>query len=190
MVEVDDDVVDAPAEWDATLLDAFERLPHIGFLAADLEDDPHDVASQVRRHETAGRVHPGGGERRAAVEVRPAAAARSPRASSTSVPAASASTPRRSSGSRTRPTSRTSSAGIRRPPSSPTCACTTPAGPYYSVESEGEGPSSGSAGAAHCARRAAVKRMLLRIPERGRSNARFGWFVAPSWRRGATTVRH
>ena len=26
------------------------RLPHIGFLAADLEDDPHDVASHVRHH--------------------------------------------------------------------------------------------------------------------------------------------
>ncbi len=47
MVEVDDDVVDAPAQWDATLLEAFVRLPHIGFLSADLEDDPHDVASHV-----------------------------------------------------------------------------------------------------------------------------------------------
>ncbi len=50
MVEVDDDVVDAPKHWDATLLDAFVRLPQIGFLAADLEDDPHDVASRVRHH--------------------------------------------------------------------------------------------------------------------------------------------
>jgi GT2 family glycosyltransferase len=51
MVEVDDDVVDAPPKWDATLLDAFVQLPRIGFLSADLEDDPHDVASQVRHHE-------------------------------------------------------------------------------------------------------------------------------------------
>jgi GT2 family glycosyltransferase len=49
MVEVDDDVVDAPPLWDKTLRDAFVRLPDVGFLAADLED-PHDVASQVRHH--------------------------------------------------------------------------------------------------------------------------------------------
>lgn len=48
LVEVDDDVVDAPVRWDATLLDAFKRLPKIGFLAADLENDPHDQASHVR----------------------------------------------------------------------------------------------------------------------------------------------
>ncbi|NUT54779.1 MAG: glycosyltransferase [Thermoleophilia bacterium] len=51
MIEVDDDVVDAPLHWDRTLRDAFVRLPEIGFLAADLEDDPHDVASRVRHHD-------------------------------------------------------------------------------------------------------------------------------------------
>jgi GT2 family glycosyltransferase len=50
LVELDDDVVDAPEGWDDTLLDAFMRLPSIGFLAADLEDDPHDEASYVRHH--------------------------------------------------------------------------------------------------------------------------------------------
>jgi GT2 family glycosyltransferase len=50
LVELDDDVVDAPAEWDAMLLDAFRRLPQIGFLAADLEDDPLDPASRMRHH--------------------------------------------------------------------------------------------------------------------------------------------
>ena len=49
-IELDDDVVDAPVNWDATMLDAFERLPQIGFLAADLEDDPHDLASRYRHH--------------------------------------------------------------------------------------------------------------------------------------------
>ena len=49
-IELDDDVVDAPPEWDATLLDAFKRLPQIGFLAADLEDDPFDLASRYRHH--------------------------------------------------------------------------------------------------------------------------------------------
>lgn len=50
LVELDDDVVDAPAEWDSMLLDAFQRLPKIGFLAADLEDDPLDPASRMRHH--------------------------------------------------------------------------------------------------------------------------------------------
>jgi len=49
-IELDDDVVNAPPMWDATLLDAFKRLPDIGFLAADLEDDPHDLASRYRHH--------------------------------------------------------------------------------------------------------------------------------------------
>jgi GT2 family glycosyltransferase len=55
MIELDDDVVEAPADWDAKLLDAFVKLPDVGFLAADLEDDPNDEASrfrhQVRPHE-------------------------------------------------------------------------------------------------------------------------------------------
>jgi GT2 family glycosyltransferase len=50
LVELDDDIVDAPQDWDATMLDAFERLPDIGFLAADLSDDPKDHASYVRHH--------------------------------------------------------------------------------------------------------------------------------------------
>lgn len=48
LVELDDDVVAAPARWDETLLTAFMRLPEIGFLAADLEDDAHDVAAEYR----------------------------------------------------------------------------------------------------------------------------------------------
>jgi GT2 family glycosyltransferase len=50
LVELDDDVVSAPEEWDVILLDAFKRLPQVGFLAADLEDDPHDLASRYRHH--------------------------------------------------------------------------------------------------------------------------------------------
>jgi GT2 family glycosyltransferase len=48
LVELDDDVVDAPAGWDAVLLDAFRRLPTIGYLSADLRDDPHDSATHYR----------------------------------------------------------------------------------------------------------------------------------------------
>jgi GT2 family glycosyltransferase len=50
MVELDDDVTDAPQHWDETLLEAFRALPHIGFLAANLVDDPNDVASYVLHH--------------------------------------------------------------------------------------------------------------------------------------------
>jgi GT2 family glycosyltransferase len=50
LIEIDDDVVAAPDGWDAMLRDAFVRLPDVGFLAADLEDDPHDEASRYRHH--------------------------------------------------------------------------------------------------------------------------------------------
>lgn len=50
LIELDDDIVDAPPGWDKQLLEAFSRLPEIGFLAADLEDNPLDEASHVRHH--------------------------------------------------------------------------------------------------------------------------------------------
>jgi GT2 family glycosyltransferase len=49
-VELDDDVIDAPPGWDERLLDAFQRLPRIGYLAASLVDDPNDSASQYFKH--------------------------------------------------------------------------------------------------------------------------------------------
>jgi GT2 family glycosyltransferase len=48
LIEIDDDVVAAPDDWDKTMRDAFVRLPDVGFLAADLENDPHDEASHYR----------------------------------------------------------------------------------------------------------------------------------------------
>lgn len=50
MIELDDDVIDAPADWDASLLDAFRRLPRIGFLAANLVDDPNDESAYIMHH--------------------------------------------------------------------------------------------------------------------------------------------
>jgi len=50
LVELDDDVIEAPEHWDKTLLDAFRRLPEIGFLAANLVDNEHDEAAQVMHH--------------------------------------------------------------------------------------------------------------------------------------------
>jgi GT2 family glycosyltransferase len=44
-IELDDDVIEAPQHWDATMLRAFERVPRIGYLAASLVDDPNDSAS-------------------------------------------------------------------------------------------------------------------------------------------------
>jgi GT2 family glycosyltransferase len=48
LVELDDDVVEAPQDWDRLLLDALVRLPHLGYLAADVADDPYDEAAFLR----------------------------------------------------------------------------------------------------------------------------------------------
>ncbi|MDF2774808.1 MAG: hypothetical protein K0S86_4308 [Geminicoccaceae bacterium] len=50
LVELDDDVVEAPQRWDETLLDAFLRIPKTGYLAANLVDDPNDSASQYLKY--------------------------------------------------------------------------------------------------------------------------------------------
>lgn len=50
LVELDDDVIEAPPRWDEVLLSAFRRLPEVGFLAADLVDNPRDIASHIRHH--------------------------------------------------------------------------------------------------------------------------------------------
>jgi GT2 family glycosyltransferase len=47
LVELDDDVIEAPEDWDRTLLDAFRRLPGCGYLAANLVNNPHDVTAQI-----------------------------------------------------------------------------------------------------------------------------------------------
>jgi GT2 family glycosyltransferase len=44
IVEVDDDVIEAPLHWDQTLLDAFVKIPRMGYLVADLKEDPNDSA--------------------------------------------------------------------------------------------------------------------------------------------------
>jgi GT2 family glycosyltransferase len=50
LIELDDDIVDAPAGWDEAMLEAFRRLPDIGYLAASLVDDPNDSASQFLKY--------------------------------------------------------------------------------------------------------------------------------------------
>lgn len=57
-IELDDDMVDAPHEWDLTLLDAFDRLPDVGYLASALVDDPEDPGARAMYHHRAGEyVH-------------------------------------------------------------------------------------------------------------------------------------
>lgn len=50
LVELDDDVIEAPPSWDATMLEAFRRIPRIGYLAAGLVDDPNDSAAQYIKY--------------------------------------------------------------------------------------------------------------------------------------------
>lgn len=50
LVELDDDVIEAPERWDETLLEAFLRLPKVGYLAASLVDDPNDSASRYIKY--------------------------------------------------------------------------------------------------------------------------------------------
>jgi GT2 family glycosyltransferase len=47
LIELDDDIIDAPPNWDARLLDAFRRLPDVGFLAANLVDNEHDATARI-----------------------------------------------------------------------------------------------------------------------------------------------
>ncbi len=51
IIELDDDMIDAPDEWDRSLLEAYEKLPAIGFLAANLANNPHDTAARVMYQE-------------------------------------------------------------------------------------------------------------------------------------------
>jgi GT2 family glycosyltransferase len=47
LIVLDDDVIEAPPLWDRTLVEAFETLPNIGYLAANLAHNPHDITSEV-----------------------------------------------------------------------------------------------------------------------------------------------
>jgi GT2 family glycosyltransferase len=50
LIELDDDIVSAPEGWDAILLDAFRAFPRMGYLAANLANDPHDTAVRYIRY--------------------------------------------------------------------------------------------------------------------------------------------
>jgi GT2 family glycosyltransferase len=50
LVELDDDVIEAPARWDEQLLDAFVRIPKMGYLSAAIADDPRDSQAQYIKY--------------------------------------------------------------------------------------------------------------------------------------------
>jgi GT2 family glycosyltransferase len=47
LVELDDDMIEAPARWDETLLNAFRGLSGIGLLSANLANNPNDVTARI-----------------------------------------------------------------------------------------------------------------------------------------------
>jgi GT2 family glycosyltransferase len=179
MVEVDDDVVDAPPQWDATLLEAFVQLPHIGFLSADLEDDPYDVASRVRHH--------GRPDAYTLVEENGVRLLKGPTGGGCAI--TSRELNQRVGGFRQHTKEifwledEAYIEDIERLGFGAAVLADLrvhhTGGPYYSVESK-EKAEFWKRWRANRARRIAVKRMLIRIPGVRRLNARFGWFVAPS----------
>lgn len=50
LIELDDDVIEAPARWDEQLLEAFHRIPKMGYLSASIADDPRDSQAQYQRY--------------------------------------------------------------------------------------------------------------------------------------------
>jgi GT2 family glycosyltransferase len=47
MIELDDDVIDAPQYWDRAMKEAFQAIPQAGFLAANIVDDGKSIASNI-----------------------------------------------------------------------------------------------------------------------------------------------
>ena len=47
LIELDDDVVCAPFGWDRMLLEAYELLPDVGYLAAGIIDDGRSIAADL-----------------------------------------------------------------------------------------------------------------------------------------------
>ncbi|MEO0965859.1 MAG: glycosyltransferase [Planctomycetota bacterium] len=47
LIELDDDIIDAPQGWDRMLLDAYQKAGDLGFLASNIVNDGKSIASQV-----------------------------------------------------------------------------------------------------------------------------------------------
>ncbi|NUT54778.1 MAG: glycosyltransferase family 2 protein [Thermoleophilia bacterium] len=179
IVELDDDVVDAPPGWDRRLRLAFEQLPRIGYLAADLEDDPHDVASHWRY-----RIRPHEYE---PADVNGVSLLFGPTGGACAI--TSRELYERAGGFRERPgkifwTEDAAYIGdIRRLGFEAAVLADLKVhhtgGEYYGVRNA-EKDAFWAAHWRRKARRAAVKRVLVRVPFVRRLNARHGWFVEPS----------
>jgi GT2 family glycosyltransferase len=178
-IELDDDVVDAPPAWDETMLHAFLRLPDVGFLAADLEDDPHDLASRYRHH-----IRP---HEYTLVEENGVRLLRGPAGGGCAM--TSRELNERVGGFREDKKQvfwledeayigDIAQLGFRSAVLADLKVHHT-GGPHYSVTPK-EKAAYWRRYQKRRARRMAVKRMLYRIPLFGRLNARFHWFVAPS----------
>lgn len=50
LVVLDEDVIEAPQDWDRVLLDAFVRLPDVGFLATNQVDDENSLCASIMHH--------------------------------------------------------------------------------------------------------------------------------------------
>jgi GT2 family glycosyltransferase len=179
LIEVDDDVTDAPVAWDKMLLDAFKRLPDVGFLAADLEDDPNDEASRYR-HQIRPHLYTLAEENGVRLLEGPAGGG---------CAITSRELNERVGGFREYPDKvfwlederyiRDIAQLGYRPAVLADLRVHHTGGPYYS-EITKEKAEYWAAHWRRIARRAAVKRILVRVPFVRRLNARFGWFVAPS----------
>ena len=179
LIEVDDDVVDAPHGWDAMLRDAFGKLPDVGFLAADLEDDPNDEASHFRHH-----IRP---HEYTLVEEHGVRLLRGPAGGGCAM--TSRELNQRVGGFREQKGQvfwLEDAAYIEDIQKLGFTAAVLAdlrvhhtGGPYYTTITE-EKERYWKRYWARRARRTAVKRVLVRVPFVRRLNARFGWFVAPS----------
>lgn len=47
-IELDDDIIEAPQDWDRQMLDAYRNATSMGYLAADVIDDGKSVAAEIR----------------------------------------------------------------------------------------------------------------------------------------------
>lgn len=58
IIELDDDIIDAPPKWDMQLLDVFQSVPKAGYIASNIIDDGHSVASNIFYRERADEFKP------------------------------------------------------------------------------------------------------------------------------------
>ncbi len=58
LIELDDDIIDAPENWDRIMREAFDALPGFGFLAAACVDDGKSVASEIMYRRDAHKYTP------------------------------------------------------------------------------------------------------------------------------------